>query len=410
MVEEVPKDAVIGNEFNVNVLSFGCDLDENDTLALEGCKLVSIDSDELTIVNNQIHIVQTVARCDQPAEIQCRNNIFFKNIGKCDYIQVAMDKNCKNTIVIHKYDCKTDECQNQIINVKNHNLTTDCEVFVNGDRCYEYDMAVGDTIDVSVRGTNCYEKANTPEDANSWTYEVEPSDGVECKDHEKNGCRTLSVLSNASGVFYLRFLWDGKRIGSCFIRMKPRVERLDCELAPIEIKLPVEIRRFDNGMIEVECFRDQEIEVVAKAVADGCRYSDDIYNPGFILKHNGNSEVSCSDGQFKQVLHFRKAGKKSLKFQSCDKVANKATIINVNVKENKSDVMLVSMISGIVLAWFFFFLNYGIGFWTFLAYLIPAGVMYWYRRMRYPQYTKTMFCLVGADLIMFLWSVIQEIS
>ena len=120
--------------------------------------------------------------------------------------------------------------------------------------------------------------------------------------------------------------------------------------------------------------------------------------------------MSCSDGQFKQVLHFRKAGKKLLKFQSCDKVANKATIINVNVKENKSDVMLVSMISGVVLAWFFFFLNYGIGLWTFLAYLIPAGVMYWYRRMRYPQYTKTMFCLVGVDLIMLLWSIIQEIS
>lgn len=297
-----------------------------------------------------------------------------------------------------------------IIYVKNHNKTTGCEIFVNGDRCYEYDMAVGDTIDVSVRGTNYYEKANTPIDANSWTYELEPSDGVECKVQEKNGCRTLSVLSNTSGVFYLRFLWDGKRIDSCRIRMKPRVERLDCELEPIEIKLPVEIRRFDNGMIEVECFRDQEIEVVAKAVADGCRYSDDIYNPGLIFKHNENREVCCKDGQFKQVLHFRKAGKKLLKFQSCDKVANKATIINVNVKENKSDVMLVSMISGVVLAWFFFFLNYGIGLWTFLAYLIPAGVMYWYRRMRYPQYTKTMFCLVGVDLIMLLWSIIQEIS
>ena len=297
-----------------------------------------------------------------------------------------------------------------IIYVKNHNKTTGCEIYVNGDRCYEYDMAVGDAIEVSVRGTNYYEKESTPIDANSWTYELEPSGGVECKVHEKNGCRTLSVLSNASGKFYLRFLWDGKLIDSCFIRMKPRVERLDCELEPIEIKLPVEIRRFDNGMIEVECFRGQEIEVVAKAVVDGCRYSDDIYNPGFIFKHNGNSEVSCSDGQFKQVLHFRQAGKKLLKFQSCDKVANKATIINVNVKENKSDVMLVSMISGVVLAWFFFFLNYGIGLWTFLAYLIPAGVMYWYRRMRYPQYTKTMFCLVGVDLIMLLWSIIQEIS
>ena len=297
-----------------------------------------------------------------------------------------------------------------IIHVKNHNKTTGCEIFVNGDRCYEYDMAVGDTIGVSVSGINYYENGVVPNDANSWTYELEPSYGVECKIHEKDGCRALSVLSKTSGGFYLNFLWDGKRIDSCRIRMKPRVERLDCELEPIEIKLPVEIRRCDNGIIEVECFRGQEIEVVAKAVADGCRYSDDIYNPGFVFKHNGNSEVCCKDGQFKQVLHFRKAGKKLLKFQSCDKVANKATIINVNVKENKSDVMLVSMISGVVLAWFFFFLNYGIGLWTFLAYLIPAGVMYWYRRMRYPQYTKTMFCLVGVDLIMLLWSIIQEIS
>lgn len=319
---------------------------------------------------------------------------------------------------ISKYKVVNEHDVEDVVYVKNHNKTTGCEISVNGDRCYEYDMAVGGTIDVSVRGTNRYEKANTPIDANSWTYELEhyddveckPSDGVECKVHEKNGCRTLSVLSNASGKFYLRFLWDGKRIGSCFIRMKPRVERLDCELEPIEIKLPVEIRRFDNGMIEVECFRGQEIEFAAKAIADGCSYPDDIYNPEFVFKYNGNSEVSCSDGQFKQVLHFRKAGKKLLKFQSCDKVANKATIINVNVKENKSDVMLVSMISGVVLAWFFFFLNYGIGLWTFLAYLIPAGVMYWYRRMRYPQYTKTMFCLVGVDLIMLLWSIMQEIS
>ena len=104
VVEEVPKDAVIGKEFNVNVLSFGCDLDENDALTLEGYELASIKFDEPKIVSNQIYIAQAVARCDKPAEIQCRNNIFFKNKGKCDYIQVAMDKNCMNTIFIHKYD------------------------------------------------------------------------------------------------------------------------------------------------------------------------------------------------------------------------------------------------------------------------------------------------------------------
>ena len=192
--------------------------------------------------------------------------------------------------------------------------------------------------------------------------------------------------------------------------MKLRVEKIDCELTPIDTKLAVSIRRCDNGTIEVECFRGQEIELAAKAIADGCRYPDDIYNPGFVFKHNGNSEVSCKEGQFKQVLHFRKAGKKLLKFESCDNVAKRSVIINVNVKEDKSDVMLVSMISGVILAWFFFFLNYGIGLWTFVAYLIPMGVMYWYRRMKYPQYVKTMYCLSGVDLIMFLGSVIQEIS
>lgn len=298
----------------------------------------------------------------------------------------------------------------EAIYVKNHNKTTGCEIYVNGDRRYEYNMAVGDTIDVSVRGTNYYEKENIPIDANSWTYELDPSESVECIVSEKNGCRALSVSSKATGAFYLKFLWDGKQIGSCFIRMKSRVEKLDCELEPIDIKLPVAIQRCNNGTIEVECFRGQEIEVAVEAAVDGCRYPNDIYNPGFVFRHNENSEMYCKEGSFKQVLNFRKAGKKLLKFESCDNVANRSVIINVNVKENKSDVMLVSMISGVILAWFFFFLNYGIGLWTFVAYLIPMGVMYWYRRMKYPQYVKTMYCLSGVDLIMFLWSVIQEIS
>ena len=396
VIVEFPESVIVEEKVEFRIISFGIGDDNFPRLDADNIKL-EYDSD------GEVNGVKWKKYEGWSSSLDTISFKISRSSQEYDLTLIKIGETSKYKVV---NGCNGED----IIYVKNHNKTTGCEISINGDRCYEYDMAVGDTIDVSVRGTNYYEKANTPIDANSWTYELEPSDGVECKVHEKDGCRTLSVLSNASGVFYLRFLWDGKRIDSCRIRMKPRVERLDCELEPIEIKLPVEIRRFDNGMIEVECFRGQEIEVVAKAVADGCRYSDDIYNPGFILKHNGNSEVSCSDGQFKQVLHFRKAGKKLLKFQSCDKVANKATIINVNVKENKSDVMLVSMISGVVLAWFFFFLNYGIGLWTFLAYLIPAGVMYWYRRMRYPQYTKTMFCLVGVDLIMLLWSIIQEIS
>ena len=395
-IVEFPQSAIVEENVELRIISFGID-DDN---------LPILDTDNIKLEYNsegEVNGVKWKKYEGWSSSLDAIRLNISRPSQEYDLTLIKIGETSKYKVV---NGCNGED----IIYVKNHNKTTGCEISINGDRCYEYDMAVGDTIDVSVRGTNYYEKANTPIDANSWTYELEPSDGVECKVHEKNGCRTLSVLSNASGVFYLRFLWDGKRIDSCRIRMKPRVEKIDCELKPIDTTLAVSIRRCDNGMIEVECFRGQEIEVVAKAVADGCRYSDDIYNPGLIFKHNENSKVCCKDGQFKQVLNFRKAGKKLLKFQSCDKVANKATIINVNVKENKSDVMLVSMISGVVLAWFFFFLNYGIGLWTFVAYLIPMGVMYWYRRMKYPQYVKTMFCLVGVDLIMLLWSIIQEIS
>ena len=395
-IVEFPESVIVEEKVEFRIISFGIGDDNFPRLDADNIKL-EYDSD------GEVNGVKWKKYEGWSSSLDTISFKISRPSQEYDLTLIKIGETSENKVV--------NECDvGDVVYVKNHNKTTGCEISVNGDRCYEYDMAVGDTIDVSVRGTNYYEKANTPIDANSWTYELEPSDGVVCKEYEKNGCRTLSVLSNTSGVFYLRFLWDGKRIDSCRIQMKPRVEKIDCELKPIDTTLAVSIRRCANGTIEVECFRGQEIELAAKAIADGCRYSDDIYNPGLIFKHNENSEVCCKDGQFKQVLHFRKAGKKLLKFQSCDKVANKATIINVNVKENKSDVMLVSMISGVVLAWFFFFLNYGIGPWTFLAYLIPAGVMYWYRRMRYPQYTKTMFCLVGVDLIMLLWSIIQEIS
>lgn len=395
-IVEFPESVIVEEKVELRIISFG----------IKDCNLPMLSAENIEFKHDSADEVNGVKWKKYKAWTSSLDTIRL-NISKPSQ---EYDLTLIKIGEISKYKVVNGYNDEDIISVKNHNKTTECEIYVNGDKCYEYDMAVGDTIDVSVRGINYYEKENIPIDANNWTYELEPSNGVECKIHEKDGCRSVSVLSKTSGGFYLNFLWDGKRIDSCRIRMKPRVEKLDCELTPIDTKLAVSIRRCDNGMIEVECFRGQEIEVVAKAVADGCRYSDDIYDPGLIFKHNENSKVCCEDGQFKQVLHFRKAGKKLLKFQSCDKVANKATIINVNVKENKSDVMLVSMISGVVLAWFFFFLNYGIGLWTFLAYLIPAGVMYWYRRMRYPQYTKTMFCLVGVDLIMLLWSIIQEIS
>lgn len=413
-IVEFPKSVIVEEKVELRIISFGIDDDNLPELDTDNIKLEYNSKGEVNGVkwkkyegwsSSLAPIRLNISRSSQEYDLT------LIKIGKKGEYSEYESEYSEYKVV--------NECNDKdIIYVKNHNKTTGCEIYVNGDRCYEYDMAVGGTIDVSVRGTNRYEKANTPKDANSWTYELEryddveckPSDGVECKVHEKNGCRTLSVLSNASGKFYLRFLWNGKRKGSCFIRMKPRVEKIDCELTPIDTKLPVAIQRCNNGTIEVECFRGQEIEVVAKAVADGCRYSDDIYDPGLIFKHNENSEVRCEDGQFKQVLNFRKAGKKLLKFESRDNVAKRSVIINVNVKEDKSDVMLVSMISGVILAWFFFFLNYGIGLWTFVAYFIPMGVMYWYRRMKYPQYGKTMYCLSGVDLIMFLWSVIQEIS
>lgn len=408
VVEEVPKDAVIGNEFNVNVLSFGCDLSGKDALTLEGCELASIDSDELTIVNNQIYIVQTVARCDEPAEIPCRNNIFLKNIGKCDYIQVAMDKNCKDTIVIHKYDCKTNECQNQIINVKNHSLTTHCDAFVNGVRFRGYPicMPIGGTYWLTSKPFNEFDPDREPDDLSEchWRYNGDEVMDISVGNVKIRKNALVAAPTERCLVKYEIYCGD-RYLKSVSIDAVPRVERMEVKATILGETVGSTIGKVAN----IECFQGQKIDLsVAIHTSDN---KLPMFIPGLkVVFPDCSEKIGENLTAMDLSVCFKNPGKRKIEVMALDDIANVKQVINFNIKEENSDKFLLCMFIGVLLAWLFFILNYGLGLWTFLSYLVPA-VCYWRYKMKQCRfYRKIMMGLFIADIVMFIWSFIQEIA
>ena len=263
---------------------------------------------------------------------------------------------------------------------------------------------------LSVEGVNHFDRELVPDDAFLWTHEITSGDGIcSVKEVESNsGKKTLSITAIAPGFLSLAFQWNDNVRSHFAISALARVEKIACRIQSVgdSAGFPIEIRNNGANQLFVECFKGQTLELSATL----CFAGENVFQPGMLVKCMNDIVCQTDETYLVQRFNFRKKGTKLFSIEAKDHVAGKSVSISVDVKEEYSIQIRNMMFGGVGLAFLSFLINYGIGFWMFVFYMIPVGLVYWHRKRNYPLYRNLLYWLLSADIFMLVWSAIQEIS
>ena len=290
---------------------------------------------------------------------------------------------------------------------KNHNLTTDCKAFVNG---YEFR---GDPIWAPIGGVywleckpfNEFDPDGEPDDLSECHWRCNGAEVMDIREGNVKIRKDALVAAPTERCLVKYEIYCGDRyLKSVSIDAVPRVKRMEVKATILGETVGSTIGKEAN----IECFQGQKIDLsVAIHTSDN---KLPMFMPGLtVVFPDGSKKEDRKVTAMDLSVCFKNPGKRKIEVMALDDT-NVKQVINFNIKEENSDKYLLCMFIGVLLAWLFFILNYGLGLWTFLSYLVPA-VCYWRYKMKQCRfYRKIMMGLFIADIAMFIWSFIQEIA
>lgn len=295
--------------------------------------------------------------------------------------------------------------------IRNHNLTTGFKISLNG----KYDFTDGDGYcgakdenRIEVISENCYGGCERPDDADAWDYKIEDDKGcVRSETVFENGQKVIKFIAPQFCTINVTVAWPGGNLArTVVVRALGRAERLECEVKgdADDAGVKPKIVKDAKGNIDVECFCGQNLTLYAKSIGAGDElWVAPIEIPELKIR-------SYNEDPIERKLSFKSAGCHIFTIRSRDEKANLSCRISIHVKDDRSELARNVMCGAVAVAGLHFFLIYGINWWMTFVYMVPIVTFVWHCKKNYPYFRLLIRMLVAVDILMFVWSIIQEVS
>ena len=296
--------------------------------------------------------------------------------------------------------------------IRNHNLTTGFKISLNGR--YDFTDGAGycgakDENYIEVIPENCYGGCEKPNDADAWNYEIEDDKGcVHSETRFENGQKLIKFVAPQRCTIKVTVARpDGNLIKTVAIHALGRAERIECEIKGDSDDLGGKPRivKDAKGNIEVECFCGQTLTLYAKSIGSG----DELWDASIEIPEL-NVRSYNEDPVIERKLSFKSAGYHNFTIRSRNEKAGLSCRVTILVKKDRSKLARSVMCGAVAIAGLHFFLIYGISWWMTFVYMVPIATFVLHFKKSYPHFRLLMRVLVALDVLMFVWSAIQEVS